>query len=428
MGAYMVGNGVNVLQTVGVDSVLARAQIDRLIASKTFEGSDVHRRLLHYLAEKSLAGEADRLKEYTIGIEAFGKPESYDPKQDSIVRLQVGRLRQKLAVYYQTEAAGDMVLVSVPKGAYKLNFEPVTAIENPEPVADPRRWTRRLVIALVLTTVWATVATAFFVRARRQAEPVVASWSPELETLWQPFLKSDRALLVCLGTPLFVRFPGFGFFRDPKTSEWQELEKSERVAAARKALGDKELLPSYNFTGAGEATAAFLLGRLLATRKRDLLVTRSSILSWQQIADDDVVFIGPPKFNLQLQAAALKQDIVMDPDGIRNLKPRPGEPAFLEDRFLPGRTAEGETHALITRTAGPSGAGELLMIAGNASADTLAAAEWLTQPWHARELVAKLRETSGETPRHFQVVIRVAFKQGIPVQSEYVFHHVLRGN
>jgi hypothetical protein len=423
----MVSNGVNALQTLGIDPVAARAQIDRLIASKTFEASDVHRRLLQYLAEKSLAGEADRLKEYTIGIEAFGKPESYDPKQDSIVRLQVGRLRQKLAVYYQAEAAGDSVLVSVPKGAYKLNFEPLTA-DHPEAApAAPGRWTRPLAIALSVMTLWATVATAFYVRARRQAEPVVESWSPELESLWQPFLKTDRALVVCLGTPLFVRFPGFGFFRDPKTNEWQEIEKSERLATARKVLGDKELLPSYNFTGAGEASAAFLLGRLLATKKRDLLVTRSSILSWQQIADDNVVFLGPPKFNLQLQAAALKQDIVMDPDGIRNHKPKAGEPAFLEDRMMPGRTAEGETHALITRTAGPSGAGELLMIAGNASADTLAAAEWMTQPWHARELVAKLRGGSGEMPRHFQVVIKVAFKQGIPVQSEYVYHHVLDG-
>src|SRR3954454_18793781 len=122
-GANTVSNGVNALQSLSVDASAARTQIERLTASKTFEGSDVHRRLLQYLAEKSLAGEADRLKEYTIGIDAFGKPETYDPKQDSIVRLQVGRLRQKLAVYYQTEAASDTVLVSIPKGAYKLNFE-----------------------------------------------------------------------------------------------------------------------------------------------------------------------------------------------------------------------------------------------------------------------------------------------------------------
>jgi len=422
-----VYNGVNGLQTIDIDPASARAQIDRLIGSRTFEASDVHRRLLHYLSEKALAGEADRLKEYTIGLEAFGKPESYDPKQDSIVRLQIGQLRQKLAVYYQSEAAGDPVLVTLPKGAFRLNFEPFAVERSAEAhaSADPGRWTRWMAVALAGVSLWALVATVMAIREHRQAAPVAEKWSPELEALWQPFLQSKRSLLVCVGTPLFVRFPGYGFFRDPKANDWQEIEKSERIQATRKALGVTEVLPSYNFTGAGEASAAFLLGRLLTTRKLDLLVTRSSILSWQQIADSDVVFLGPPKFNLQLQTPGLAQDIVMESDGIRNLKPQAGEPVFLEDRFQTGRTSEGVTHALITRTPGPSGVGELLIIAGNASADTLAAAEWLTQPWHARTLVEKLRDKSGEMPRSFQVVLKVEFKQGIPVQSSYIFHHVL---
>ena len=54
-----------------------------------------------------------------------------------------------------------------------------------------------------------------------------------------------------------------------------------------------------------------------------------------------------------------------------------------------------------------------------------AAAEWLTQTWRARELADRLRGRSGRIPRHFQVVLKVAFKQGIPVHSSYVFHHAL---
>src|ERR1019366_9358401 len=116
---------------MSVDQEEIHAQVDRLIQSKTFETSEVHRKLLQYLAEKSIKGKADRLKEYTIGLEAFGKPPTYDPKHDSIVRLQVGRLRQKLAAYYQSEAAGDPVVVNLPKGAFKLLFESVEAISVP---------------------------------------------------------------------------------------------------------------------------------------------------------------------------------------------------------------------------------------------------------------------------------------------------------
>src|SRR5690348_1125971 len=150
MAGITVSNGVNALQTNGVDPAAARAQVERILASKTFESSDVHRRLLQFLCEKSLNGEADRLKEYTIGIEAFGKPESYDPKQDSIVRLQVGRLRQKLAVYYQSEASGDGLVVSVPKGAFKLAFEP-HGVERPIASASRPRW---IATGLILLALW----------------------------------------------------------------------------------------------------------------------------------------------------------------------------------------------------------------------------------------------------------------------------------
>jgi hypothetical protein len=233
-------------------------------------------------------------------------------------------------------------------------------------------------------------------------------------------------LLVCLGAPLFVRFPNFGFFRDPKTNDWQEIEKSDRINTVRKALGDKDILPWYAFTGTGEASAAFLVARLLAPHKKDMVLTRSNLLSWQQISDNDLVFVGPPKFNLQLQANAMTQDIVVEPSGIRNLKPQPGEPEFLADRMVPGRQSEGTTHALISRTPGLSGAGQFLVMAGNASSDTFAAAEWLTEPLRAKELVNHLRTPSGEIPRYYEIVLKVEFKQGIPVASSYVFHHVLR--
>src|SRR5579883_1820596 len=193
-----------------VDMPAARAQVERLLASKTFEASEVHRRLLEYLAEKSLAGEADRLKEYTVGLEAFGKPPSYDPKHDSIVRLQLGRLRQKLAVYYQNEANGDAILVSVPKGAFKLVFEPRSP-ETAKSAGVARPWmTKLLPAALALATTWAIAATVAVLRSEHAAARSQESWDAELEELWAPMAESPRPLLVCLGTPLFVRFPKFG--------------------------------------------------------------------------------------------------------------------------------------------------------------------------------------------------------------------------
>src|SRR6266568_5595171 len=109
---------------------LTHGQVERILHSDTFRNSDVLRRLFRFLANRSLSGEADQLKEYIIGIDALGKPSSYDPRQDSVVRIQVGRLRQKLADYYRTEGMDDPIVVDVPKGRFKLSVE-----RRPEPAA-----------------------------------------------------------------------------------------------------------------------------------------------------------------------------------------------------------------------------------------------------------------------------------------------------
>ena len=90
----------------------SQLQIQRVISSKAFKTSEVHRNLLTYLSEKSLSGDAQNLKEYTVGLDVFGKPPSYDPRQESVVRMHVGRLRQKLAEYYRTEGLTDPDLAS----------------------------------------------------------------------------------------------------------------------------------------------------------------------------------------------------------------------------------------------------------------------------------------------------------------------------
>src|SRR5436305_1432376 len=99
-------------------------------------------------SERDAASKAATTVTSLIGIEAFGKPESYDPKQDSIVRLQIGRLRQKLAVYYQGEGAADPVLVGLPKGAFKLTFDQAHTEVVEKPARDPRLWVMGLAIAL----------------------------------------------------------------------------------------------------------------------------------------------------------------------------------------------------------------------------------------------------------------------------------------
>jgi TolB-like protein len=108
------------------------AELERILASKGFANAGRLSRLLRYVVERTLAGEADQLKEYAVGVEVFDRDEKYDPRLDSIVRVEAGRLRSRLEEYYNGEGAQDEVHIVLPRGGYSAQFE-----RRNEPVSLP---------------------------------------------------------------------------------------------------------------------------------------------------------------------------------------------------------------------------------------------------------------------------------------------------
>ena len=99
-----------------------RAQLGRILASRTFANAPVLTRLLHYLVEGTLDGRASDLKEYSVGVEVCGRGPDFDPRTDTIVRVHARRLRLKLEEYYAREGERDPVIIEVPKGHYVIAF------------------------------------------------------------------------------------------------------------------------------------------------------------------------------------------------------------------------------------------------------------------------------------------------------------------
>jgi tetratricopeptide (TPR) repeat protein len=95
-----------------------RDSLERVLASSTFARSDRARKLLQYLIDQQLAGQADRLKGFSIAVDVFGKDADYDSSTDAIVRVQAGRLRELLDQYYAGEGANDAIRISIPRGNY----------------------------------------------------------------------------------------------------------------------------------------------------------------------------------------------------------------------------------------------------------------------------------------------------------------------
>jgi len=108
-----------------------RETLERLLASETFGRSERARKLIRYLVEREQAGEADRLKGFSIAMDVFGKDGDFDPSTDAVVRVQAGRLRELLQQYFANEGVAEPVRIAIPRGGYVPAYE-LNAIRLPE--------------------------------------------------------------------------------------------------------------------------------------------------------------------------------------------------------------------------------------------------------------------------------------------------------
>lgn len=242
--------------------------------------------------------------------------------------------------------------------------------------------------------------------------------------IWQPYLQSTRPILISLGTPLFVRFRS-GFFRDPRLNDWERARESDAIRLLQRDLGSDVAVPSFNYAAVGEARGVFDLAKLFASHKRDPVLQSSDTLSWDDIGRTNVIFVGPGKYNFQIRDLPVQAHFALERHEIQNLRPREGEVlAFPEVRSADGSDLV-EGHALISRLPGLHGIGEITILAATSTEGTRAAVEYATQPEYARQMVSKIRTTSGSLPRYFQVVIRVRCKSHVPIEISYVTHRPL---
>ena len=100
-----------------------RAELQRILASGIFATADRMKRFLRFVVEETLAGRGDDLNESSLGIEVYDRDETFDPRVDSIVRVDAGRLRSKLREFYESEGASSRIRIEIPKGSYKPLFK-----------------------------------------------------------------------------------------------------------------------------------------------------------------------------------------------------------------------------------------------------------------------------------------------------------------
>lgn len=162
---------------VSEDAVLE--EVSRILASQAFQGAGRSGALLRFVVERTLSGKADELKEYTLGAEALGRGPDFDPRNDSIARVEASRLRSRLELYYSSEGRDNRLRILLPKGTYVPQFE----TRSIEAASQPWKWK-------IATAVASFVA-------------VLAIWSP-----WRRGAQDQPAILrleIDLGTDVALR-------------------------------------------------------------------------------------------------------------------------------------------------------------------------------------------------------------------------------
>jgi len=163
------------------------AALERLLRSATFQGAERSKQLLRFVVDETVADRADRLKEYTLGAEALGKGDAFDPRTDPIVRAEASRLRARLERYYATEGQHDAVVIALPKGSYVPQFrdrvsstdgpgKPAVAVTSPRSLSLTLGWLAAgLAVGIATLTWWPARRTTSLERPLAQFEVELTS-------------------------------------------------------------------------------------------------------------------------------------------------------------------------------------------------------------------------------------------------------------
>jgi hypothetical protein len=444
--------------------------MERILHSQALHGSESLRSFLRFIVLKSLDDQEDELKEYTIATEVFGRGKQYNPRTDSVVRVQAGRLRAKLLEYYATEGKFDELVIELPKGHYKPVFStaenaellngsaPVAIATSPSPIPDPdnsqppaampaeirasvaqppKRWfmAAGLIIILLLGVIAVLVFANFALQKRTEQLPPAATTNIQ-EGVWSPFLASTTPTLIVLSNPPVYRFlnsmdPPYLVERGVPLTPEQTRTLSEMLGETfitKNNPAPKLVVSADEFTGVGEAIGLHLVTDLFRRAGKNLVLKQSRTVSSEDLKNQNVVMLGSVWVNEWTVKLPIKDDFVYTNRAtIENHNPQAGE----ENEYRPKFDDSGrliEDYALVNLKPNILEKNSVMILAGIHSEGTQAAAEYVTSADYLNTLNQRLRtlDASDGSPKYYQILLKVAVDNGIPTTITPIAFHPLQ--
>jgi hypothetical protein len=374
------------------------------------------------------------VKEYQIATEVFGRQADFDPQLDSMVRVQAGRLRTKLAEYYNTEGASDRIVVELPKGSYAVAFHERanaaaahgngsgTGTWANDPVESMGAAAKRRylvpVLSVALVAALAMIGWLWWTRPELAASSSAnaargISAPAPIRIFWKGFVRGPEEPWVIFSNAAFVGRPNTG------------MRYYNAATDAKSPILD-------HYTGVGEVLAVHSLDLVFGELHQALRVKRGSLFSLDDAKNNDLIFMGSPSENLTLLEIPSTTEFVFKKvesgphEGnveIVNVHPAKGE----ADKYLlgPSNTSLAEDYAVVALVKGINPEHSELILAGTTTIGTQAAVEYVTRENYLGELLKKMNVTQPSELKPFEAVIHVKVARGVPVESSLVALRVL---
>jgi hypothetical protein len=371
------------------------------------------------------------------------------------VRVGAHDLRKKLELYYKSEGKNDEIFLEIPVGSYIPIF---TRLKHAPEAADPTKaafsphllfsqigrvgktWIALLGMALVVL-IFSVVMLALSNRQLRQqinegAQP--KELADVYKPVWEPFLKDQSPTLLVLSNPPVYRFWNRA---DHKSLSRISINlTSTETAALEETLGRERLVLKQNplprlvlsydeYTGIGEAVGLYRLTTLFKGLGKDAMLKQSRTVSAEDMKNHNVILLGSVWVNEWSGKDLIKEDFGRGASAtIVNYNPLPGEDREYGAKFDEETGRLIEDYSLITIKPNISEKNTIMVLAGNHSEGTEAAAEYLTSEDNLAHLNQRLLSMKRPSPKYFQVLLKVKVDNGIPTIISIVTVHELHSD
>lgn len=373
--------------------------LNRVLSSHEFRTSKRSQDFLRYIVEHTLNGQAECLKERTIGIEVFGRSTDYDPSEDATVRVKASEVRKRLGLYYAEQGAQDPIRIELPLGAYVPEFRAgeitprvadlapaprVPHVPGSAPKAARLRVRPRLLALAALLGLAASVA--IWLRTRPANTP--------LDQFWAPVLSGNAPVLLSAAyVPVYRVDPEN---RSPQPKDFVEL--------------------TDQFVGGGDLIAVSKLSAALTAKRHPYHLKVGNAVSFEDLRTGPAILIGYSYTRWREISREMRYfiDTTRQPIGITDN----GAATQWSLPDLPPDRHTGEDYAIVARVFHPDTHAMLLEVAGITQYGTEAAADLITQP----ELMAEaLRGApAGWQKKNLEFVLHVKVISGSPSSPKIV--------